>query len=190
MGTVGANNDEWLRRACDAIQSRVDKYGAAEIRFNLLAIVKDRRNVYQEQLNTLQSKKTQLQQTLTSSSASTAADTSAMTDVADHDSVNAEIAFLDTQIREITGLIADEKLKFDRWSAENIRRKHNYLPFIYQLLRRLAKENKLQPLIQQASKDTADRNERIKAAAAATAKSKKAAAAITSASTNETTMSK
>lgn len=36
------------------------------------------------------------------------------------------------------------------WHAENVRRRHNYVPFVYNLLSVLASEGKLSPLIDKA----------------------------------------
>ena len=45
-----------------------------------------------------------------------------------------------------------ERRKRAAWQAENVRRKHNYIPFVFQMLRALAKRGKLQPLIDSARK--------------------------------------
>lgn len=44
--------------------------------------------------------------------------------------------------------LAEEQAKHDRWHKENIRRRHNYFPFIFNMLRLLGEEGRLQPLIQ------------------------------------------
>jgi ubiquitin carboxyl-terminal hydrolase L5 len=53
-----------------------------------------------------------------------------------------------------------EEQKRSRWKAENLRRKHNYLPFLINLLRELAKKGQLLPLL-----DAAKERARAKAAA-------------------------
>eukprot|EP00088_Acartia_fossae_P068293 TRINITY_DN8630_c0_g1_i1.p1 TRINITY_DN8630_c0_g1~~TRINITY_DN8630_c0_g1_i1.p1 ORF type:complete len:309 (+),score=56.95 TRINITY_DN8630_c0_g1_i1:51-977(+) len=47
-------------------------------------------------------------------------------------------------------LLADEEARRTRWRTENIRRKHNYLPLIMELLRSLAKRGELLPLYNKA----------------------------------------
>lgn len=50
----------------------------------------------------------------------------------------------------LQALIDEEIWKSKKYKIENIRRKHNYLPLIIELLKVLAKEGKLVPLYQKA----------------------------------------
>ncbi len=56
------------------------------------------------------------------------------------------------EIYRLQTLIAEEDHKYDQFKAENIRRKHNYIPFIMELLKILAKEGKLVPLVKEVRK--------------------------------------
>ncbi len=49
--------------------------------------------------------------------------------------------------------LAAEAQKRANWRDENIRRKHNYIPFIFNMLRMLAEKNKLQSLIDKARRE-------------------------------------
>jgi len=46
--------------------------------------------------------------------------------------------------------IADENEKRGKWKAENERRRHNYVPLIFELLKQLAKKNMLSDMYKEA----------------------------------------
>jgi len=75
----------------------------------------------------------------------------------------------DMKIDEIKQLITAEDIKFKSWKAENIRRRHNYVPFIYNLMKVLAEKGKLNELVDKAAKVT---QEKIKKKAEAKKKEK------------------
>lgn len=54
------------------------------------------------------------------------------------------------EVARLQELIEEEVRKFKGYQIENIRRKHNYLPLIMELLKALAKEGKLVSLYQKA----------------------------------------
>ena len=92
-----------------------------------MAIVSDRNMMYEKQLNTL---KKQIDET------------GSITE-AQH-----------LEMSKLQMMIEEEENKVRRYQVENIRRKHNYLPLIMELLKILAKEGKLMPLYEKA-KETA-----------------------------------
>ncbi|KAG3069844.1 Ubiquitin carboxyl-terminal hydrolase 2 [Phytophthora idaei] len=108
------NRDSWLQVACPVIQKRIEKYSATEIRFNLLALVKNRIQTYEEQLQAI-----------------------------------IEAGGSEQQAAQIQADFAAEQQKRENWALENKRRKHNYIPFIIQLLKTLTEKKQLEPLIKQ-----------------------------------------
>nr|CCA22598.1 ubiquitin carboxylterminal hydrolase putative [Albugo laibachii Nc14] len=115
--TSNSNNTAWLDIACPKIQARIEKYATSEIRFNLLALIRNRSDVYQHEVEKLQV------QTRSPESLSA--------------------------IAQYQDMICQEGYKQKQWVLENARRKHNYIPFVVQLLKILAEKNQLEPLIQQ-----------------------------------------
>lgn len=125
----------WVDVARSAIQRRITKYKEGEIHFNLMAINSDRKIKLEKQLLELES-------------------TEAM-----DDDTGRNIAMETVKLR---AQIAEENAKREKYVVENIRRKHNYLPFIVETMKILAAEEKLLPLVQEAKKKTKARIERVK----------------------------
>ena len=59
--------------------------------------------------------------------------------------------------------ISEEEHRREQWKRENIRRRHNYLPFIVQLLKGLASQGELVPLYERAKEKAEAREEKKKA---------------------------
>lgn len=97
------------------------RYTEGEIHFSLMALVSDRKTVYERQLNDL----------LTSSHL-----------------LGMETDDIDNEVTRLRMLMDYEEIKMAKYAAESCRRRHNYLPFIVNLLQVLAKEKKLSPLME------------------------------------------
>jgi len=69
------------------------------------------------------------------------------------EALRAQLAALpagDVAAAELQRQVELEEQKRARWKAENVRRKHNYIPFIINLLRELAAKQQLVPLLETA----------------------------------------
>lgn len=124
----------WLEVVKPIIEKRMNKYTEGEIHFNLMALVSDRQLIYQKEIDRLSA-----------------------SDAMDSDDRDIEIA-------RLRSLIDDEIAKKKRYKVENIRRKHNYLPFIMELLKMLGEQGQLTPLYEKAKQRAAEReNSKTKA---------------------------
>jgi len=61
------------------------------------------------------------------------------------------------EVFRLQTLIADEEQKATRFRAENIRRKHNYIPFIVELMKIMADEGKLVSLIKEEKRKASEK---------------------------------
>ncbi|XP_076352446.1 ubiquitin carboxy-terminal hydrolase L5 isoform X5 [Tachypleus tridentatus] len=134
LGPIPTSTD-WLDVVRPVIEKRIQKYNEGEIHFNLMAIISDRKMIYQRKLEDLTS---QLE------------------------SGGMETDELQQEINKIHDMIADEESKMNKYKTENTRRKHNYLPLIMELLITLAKEGKLVPLVEKAKEKSFEKKENEK----------------------------
>ncbi|KFM83458.1 Ubiquitin carboxyl-terminal hydrolase isozyme L5, partial [Stegodyphus mimosarum] len=119
LGPINPNGD-WLQTVRPVIEKRIQKYNEGEIHFNLMALISDRKMLYQRRLEELTNQ---------------------------FNAGGMEVEETQSEISKIHMLLAEEEQKQKRYKIENIRRKHNYLPLIMELLKILAEEGKLVPLI-------------------------------------------
>jgi len=147
LGTCTKEN--WLEKVTPEIQKRIERYSQSEIRFNLMAVIRKLKVTLTEELEKLSARKTSIESKLQSKEQNDNA-----MDI-DGDSLPATVEELKSELSKVTVLIQecqrkmkDEDEKINRWKVENIRRKHNYIPFIVNLLKYLAEQDQLLPLIE------------------------------------------
>ncbi|TKC47172.1 hypothetical protein EI555_009156, partial [Monodon monoceros] len=124
------HQDDWISAVRPVIEKRIHKYSEGEIQFNLMAIVSDRKMIYEQKIEELQR---QL----------------AEEEPMDTDQGNNMLSAIQSEVARNQMLI-EEVQKLKRYKIENIRRKHNYLPFIMEFLKTLAEHQQLIPLVEKA----------------------------------------
>jgi len=142
--------EDWLDKVFPIIQKRIEKYAASEIRFNLMAIIKDRKIVCNEDINRLENTKRELQARIGQIEAMDIESTLPST----KEEGQAELMQIDQRIGELKHQLEMEEDKVKNWKVENIRRRHNYIPFFVNLLKILAEKGELNTLIQKAARKT------------------------------------
>lgn len=70
---------------------------------------------------------------------------------------------VDARLSELGDLIQSEQEKKRKWTIENIRRRHNYFPFILNLIGVLGKKNLLKELTERAKEKKKQKLERLEA---------------------------
>lgn len=130
LGSIPDGSD-WILTAKPVIEKRMQQYSEDEIQFNLMAVVGDKVPGHRKKL-------AELEQQLNSGM---------VTDT------------LELQINELRHLISDQEAKMQAYRIENIRRKHNHLPLIMEIIKKLASESKLMPILQKAKKKAIEHRE-------------------------------
>ncbi len=123
---LGEFDGDWLSIARPAIEARMSRYSSSETHFALLSIKQKRATLLQNEIALLQSR----------------LDALSVDD--------AEAQGIRTELFHLRGELEDDLASQERQRQENIRRRHNYIPFIMGVLKALASKGKLQPMIDRA----------------------------------------
>nr|ADF43187.1 UBCH1m [Chlamydomonas reinhardtii] len=139
-------DDDWLDKVGPHITARMERYAASEIRFNLMALVGNRADIYRSRLAAATAQRDQL------AAAAAAAD-----GMSDEDLAHAQAKLLEaeTEVANLQEALAAEQAKHRTWHEENVRRKHNYVPFLFQLLKLMAARGQMGPLLERARRPAA-----------------------------------
>ncbi|XP_066971736.1 ubiquitin carboxyl-terminal hydrolase isozyme L5 [Macrobrachium rosenbergii] len=134
LGPIAPGTD-WLSVVQPVIQRRIQKYSEGEIHFNLMAIVSDRKMVIERNIARIQK---------------------------EIEEGGMDSSVQEEELARLRGLLESEETKRSRWKVENIRRKHNYLPLIVNMMKILAEEGKLLPIYHAAKEKARERLEKAK----------------------------
>jgi ubiquitin carboxyl-terminal hydrolase L5 len=139
------------------IRKRIETYQKSEQRFNLMAIVEDKKQSLENektlllsQLSASQSLLGQLQSGSSVSSSSTSLPT-------DIPSLTVHISNLESRLHNLELNFSDESSKREKWRVENERRRFNYVPFAFAMLKALSSKGKLDELVDRARAKQKDR---------------------------------
>lgn len=123
------STSNWLDKVKPIIQERMQSYSSGEISFNLLAITKKLSTKYEEEINELEETKTGMLE----------------------EEPEFDTSEMDERINMLAGQRKSEQEKLERWKKENIRRRHNYIPFILEILKKTANYGMLSDLAESAT---------------------------------------
>ncbi|KAI8057236.1 ubiquitin carboxyl-terminal hydrolase [Syncephalis plumigaleata] len=156
---------DWLEKVRPIIETRMASYSSSEIRFNLMALCKDRSLVLSEQLATTDRRIACAQrklsgESLTEEEQQTLANDKDGSLPDDPEALQRVVQTLHGERDLLSVFLNDEREKLTRYRVENARRKHNYIPMIYTLLQQLAAKGKLLDTLPEAKSKAAERKAR------------------------------
>ncbi|KAL7750164.1 ubiquitin carboxyl-terminal hydrolase [Sorochytrium milnesiophthora] len=148
----GSTTDDaaWLNTLIPAIQARIARYMSSEIRFNLMAVIKDRALVARQELTAIESQMAAAQSALQQ----------IQSDAAKKDELAAHIAQLTMRRDECLEHIQIEEDKTKRYKRDNARRRHNFIPLVFELLKRMAGTSEWDGVVAKAEDSAKKRAER------------------------------
>jgi ubiquitin carboxyl-terminal hydrolase L5 len=121
-----------LQVAKPAIESRMQRYASSETAFALLTIRPKRVTLIEQEIANLLERLAEL-------------------GVAEEDQDIKEVTDeIKSRLAELRGRLDYELAVVDKQRQENIRRRHNYFPFIMTLLKALSERHLLQPMVERA----------------------------------------
>jgi len=164
------SEETWLSQAREQIQKRIQKYEGSEIRFTLLALIADKKDQAEKERHRLSLIRHYLLKQLGAESDDPMEDLTPVAKEIEELSKQSQET-MQASLKEIEQSIASQDVKIQaeiershQWRQENERRKHNYVPFIFELLAQLAKKNMLEALFKEAVEKKKKRQEEKKAA--------------------------
>jgi ubiquitin carboxyl-terminal hydrolase L5 len=119
-------NTRWLDMVVPAIQSRIETHAQNEIRFSLMAVTTDKRHEACRRLESLQSERDQLKQRLDGGEGVAGSG---------GDGERRQLAQIESDISALMQELEQEEQKRYEQRRENVRRKHNYIPFIFNFMK-------------------------------------------------------
>lgn len=149
---------EWVEKVKPVIMERMEEFAGTEIRFNLLAIVNNKREALKKKYKYTSMKVVAIKTKLMSMGEEIEGDEMEFEfDETYFSSLSDEVEVLQSQLlqeneelKQLKFDLDNENFKYKKWTEENERRKHNYIPFILNLLEKLADNQKLIPYLESA----------------------------------------
>lgn len=173
VGTCSGTS--WLQTAKPEIQQRIERYqqsGDAEIRFNLLALIPNRRHQLEEQVLGARHLIQRIKVKLVSLDQDVEFDDEvdddtcppgvpALEDLPEElDSLQAQLTTTENGLATSKAALATEQAKAARWTAENRRRKTDFTPFVLCALKHLARKGKLGPAFEKGKAKAVERQQK------------------------------
>lgn len=165
IALADVDEDTWLPIAREEINNRIARYEAKEVRFNLLAVVGDLLQKCEDELRTAKLKVKHLANQLGTGYEDVEGDLpqdqvdSLPTEKSEQEKVLHE---LQGHIMELEDQRKEELEKREKWTKENDRRRHNYVPLVLELLKIMSEKKMITDLYKTAEEKHRKKEEEAK----------------------------
>ena len=138
------DEETWLPVAREEINKRIATYESKEVRFNLLAVTGDQLQKLENEIKTTKLKLKHLANALGTSAEDVEGELtqeqvqSLPTEKAEQEKVMSD---LQNELYHLEDQKKEEVNKREKWSKENARRRHNYVPMVLELLKIMSEKN-------------------------------------------------
>ncbi|KAJ3437368.1 ubiquitin carboxyl-terminal hydrolase isozyme l5 [Anaeramoeba flamelloides] len=129
---TGFEGTKWLIELVSILQNRINTYGT-ELRFSLMAVIKDKRFVAKKKIEQLTKELNGMDEKITDKEEKTLT--------------------INKQIQELSNLVEEEQSRMEMAYRENERRRFNYIPFFIQLMKGISEKNMFSGLLEKAEED-------------------------------------
>ena len=142
--------DDWIKKVKPSLTNRINLYANNEIKFNLLAVVPDKLDKAKKEKDLLCFQKSYIEALLRDENI-----TKNDKDLEEFNHMNKnqlkdKLNIINLKIKENDIIIKDQQFKMDRYKEENERRQHNYIPFIFELLKIMGEKGVLEQAYKEA----------------------------------------
>ena len=144
--------NEWTKKLRNTLIQRINIYSNNEKQFNLMALIPDKLEQLKNQKDLLTSKKNYIEKKIEGNN-----DTKIENELMSLDELNGmskdqleeKLKNIEFEINECNNGINIEKMKMNKYKEENERRQHNYVPFIFELLKQMSEKGIINELSEQ-----------------------------------------
>ena len=152
------NYDEWIKKVKPSLTNRINLYANNEIKFNLLAIVPDKLDKAKKEKDLLCYQKSYIDALIKGENILKDDKNLEEFNHMNKDQLNERLNNIIFKIKENDNIIKIEQMKKDKYKEENERRQHNYIPFIFELLKIMGEKGVLEQAYQEAYEEEQKKN--------------------------------
>jgi len=142
--------EEWIKKVRPSLTNRINLYSNNEIKFNLLAIVPNKLDKAKKEKDLLCYQKSYIDALIKGENIVKDDKNLEEFNHMNKEQLNDKLNTINYKIKENDNIIKIEQNKMNKYREENERRQHNYIPFIFELLKTMAEKGVLEEAYKEA----------------------------------------